>query len=176
MVMTHTDHIYGPIRAYSHGGQCCGVSHIMGFCCLPDEDVCETSPTSVYNDSNVHYNQEATKGRHFFPLNKETCEDRLASIIAKLKEMRSSGCIEVILADRYGDKWQCEIWGPILTEKHGFVEVSSFFNSNTDNRCRIYHLYYGQDEYADTAPDDEWYERPQCCEDSCGAPGCCCDC
>lgn len=102
----------------SHGGGCCGVSHIYNF---------NNTPTNYAGpDSYLPTHNPAHTGAKQF----ELC-------LQNIRRSRSSGMIEIVLLD-----YQDRNWKKIVTEA-GFEKVGTFINSNTSHRLNVYHYYYG---------------------------------
>lgn len=105
-------------RWTNHGGHCCGVSHMYGF----------------DYDPNGHYTgmSRAAGGdpRH-------TGEAQFKLAVQNCRNSRAAGMIEIVLKRSQENQWK-----KIITEA-GFEKVAEFTNSNTNNKLRVYHYYYG---------------------------------
>ena len=108
----------------NHGGGCCGMSHLSSF--------------GATLTGNWYTHIDGGERRL------EYVED-VANDLVKLVRTRSqrrTGCAEVVLTD---DQMTQDdyLWHKALL-KAGFVRVTRFLNSNSDNYCNIYHGPYGQ--------------------------------
>jgi hypothetical protein len=145
------------LRISFHAGLCCAVKHIHGFHLPPDWELAAEPDKDMLTNS---YDEELTPdlngddiyskwNPYYGELPAETMEDRLKRLVKFITEEwrgnYSSGVIEVILTPEQFDVDNGSGWGPVL-DTMGFVTVHDVINSNTDDLCRIYHLYYGQPE------------------------------
>ena len=158
----------------SHGGSCCGISHVSGFrgegpealeptlvkwsdrkrtlaeirmmCYIPED--CPVYAAQAlfqnYRNAMVSQNHGVLKGRP-----RETSGQRLKAYLRDIAAGRSAGTVEAVLADyrTLNDRSnQYKTWEPFLLEL-GFVEVHSFVNSNTSNTVHVYHFAYDKDSW-----------------------------
>lgn len=144
-----------------HGGGCCGINHIRNlsapsFILNEEEFKTGATPSAGWTTRGAPVAFHTTRP-------KETCLERFDAFIELVKQARTSGAIEVVLADATYDpaseqeETRYELWHDLLEER-GFVEVLSFWNSNSDNRCRVYYLVTGQELYEEASSDVETFE------------------
>ena len=131
------------MRISYHGGYCCGVKTIHGLGRDP-EHTCpfsqDKSPSqcldaqgrSTSSETNF-YNKAIADGQY-------TYEELFKEYLSFLEKARPKGIVEVCLSDyQRGYSNQLPKWTPVLN-KHGFKEVSSCKNSNSNNRVHVFHL------------------------------------
>lgn len=130
------------MNLYFHGGKCCGIKVIAGFPSLPTSNVNYLEKIAASN-ADADGENVSTK-RPFFHREapSETGKERFDRLIAYCEERRPKGLIEVVLTDYIWDKIHSN-WKTTLKSR-GFKKVSNFINSNSDNRCYVYHKIYGQ--------------------------------
>lgn len=132
------------LKRSSHGGFCCGMTHIYTFPFNPDslcgERKRETPEAWKKARSEnpfvgLVYNDYQPTGR---------AGDRLRNVIKEITEGdlnvslgRSKGIVEVVLT-----LGQVKEWEGLLTEL-GFVCVNTAKNSNSGNTINVYHLVTG---------------------------------
>lgn len=132
-----------PQRINFHGGKCCGVKIISGFYHSPSGFAGSIKETSV--SSNDFIGDHVSSMQNFFHLEapSETGKDRLDRFLRYLRVRRPKGLVEVVLQDYGGDEdgycSQVKNWEPILKSR-GFKKVGAYWNSNSGNRCHVYHL------------------------------------
>lgn len=181
-----------------HGGKCCGIKTIFGMNYDPDLNVgrlaaitydgtlhgIDAAGRTVSSEMNMYWGPE---------LPNQTGEERLKAYLAFLRQKRPSGLVEIALAETIYPSTSQARWFPVL-QALGFRCVARWKNSNSTNWCSVWHLvmFNGVDQDSlgvttenliidqgepevEPGPDDETGED-RCCNDSCGAPGCCCDC
>lgn len=113
---------YSPTLS-AHGGGCCGISHIHGF-----------------GGSGAISKRNGSSG----PKNADEAEARIRFLISKYwkdtgrrLDDKKSRLYEIVLKTS-----QCKQWQPII-ERIGFVKVTDFLNTNSNNRCHVFHLAIG---------------------------------
>lgn len=138
-----------------HGGLVCGIKHVRGFVYAPSAVHKETQkhPLSA-NEIQCDYKELAVKSDVPFinqDIPQETYLERLDRLIEAVKNLRQSGCIEIVLAegkdiptttsyDGFVDQYKS--WAPKL-RKRGFKKVSKFFNGCTSRTLHVFHKTYG---------------------------------
>lgn len=129
-----------------HGGQCCGIKVIYGFSSNPREVLGKVvanpiSSVQAYSLQNKD-RRGATVSSDLNPCLKDfpaqTGIERLDALVEWVKEWRPEGIIEITLTDAYQKKWY-----PLLKSRK-FKQVAKFYNSNSGNIVRIFHLIYGE--------------------------------
>ena len=101
------------MRVQEHGGECCGVTHILGF-----------------HENNGFYGYPTTP-EGLVALIRDDLEDGDYDYDPDHPLM--GHLFEAILTDRQPAKYH-----KMLTD-YGFKEVNAFKNSNSGNVCRVYH-------------------------------------
>lgn len=132
------------MQLVAHGGGCCGINHIYGFGMNPDGLV-----------SKLEENGIPTGRVMFHEIPEEKAVERLHRYLEFIDENECAGVVEVTLvanvehgdcdcpdcrkgSNDNGDKSQSDIWEPVIIPL-GFVNVTEFFNPNSDNTVRVYH-------------------------------------
>jgi len=131
----------------SHAGRCCGIKNIYGMygpsATLQERDahkdglnLSDTLPGNGRFDKDFFTDAAPT----------ETYLQRFDRILAFCKKNRPSHCLEVVLANiNIYEGSTCvkqdDTWGPLLKER-GFKKVSTFTNSNSNHKVKVYHLTY----------------------------------
>ncbi len=117
-----------------HGGNCCGVKTIKGFCLPPSCDL-DALKKLAKEDRDAH-GWAVQSDKPFFdegaPV--ETAKARFDRYIDFLKRRRPEGLVECYLIS---SQW-CN-WDKVLID-HGFEVDKEFKNSNTGNMIRRYSL------------------------------------
>jgi hypothetical protein len=122
---------------YLHGGKCCGIKHIFGLGHGPDSYADEKGESPAPPDeARGFYNSPYDFYTPAAPYEKTI--DRLDRYLAYIKEKRPEGVVEVVISD-----YQFLHWREPLLER-GFRLVTTFRNSNSKNKCEIYHLVTGE--------------------------------
>lgn len=125
--------IEGLLRS-SHGGCCCGMTHIWNF---------PSSPTVVMEARTAYDADEWAKyltatPQHSIIYNeahpKQTAVERLDEIIERITDNRANGIIEAVLVSEQLPYWQKTL------EERGFKIVNAHLNSNSSNRLSVFHL------------------------------------
>jgi hypothetical protein len=136
----------------SHGGWCCGMTHIHGFPTRPSDTMsAQTRLTSQQVTArNIASPVYSLRRNHGFP--EQTALARLKEIIRGIEEgtpqdltdvyvyqaARPMGCIEVVLTNN-----QCQYWQDTLLTL-GFRIVNTFVNSNSTRRIKVFHRNSGE--------------------------------
>jgi hypothetical protein len=134
------------MRLYHHGGKCCGIKIIEGFGINPTGNVDPNHDTNPVPDVRGMINSVTDgtlpcMGKEFFldEAPRETYIQRLDRLINFAIKKRSGGLLEAVLATASCPCCnQVAVWGPILEER-GFTPVTTFYNSNSGNKCTVYH-------------------------------------
>lgn len=139
------------MKIQTHGGRCCGIKTIHGF---HDRPACPIGPKKAQkfvNDTDVCGNSVSKHYNWYRPARpRETYGQRFDEYIRYIKEKRPAGLIEVTLLEyQLGDGWRSYL------DKHGFKQVSEFFNSNSYDTVYVFHLVYGLD-LRDEEPYDDY--------------------
>ena len=142
------------IRCVADGGSCCGLRHIYNFGNKPEYRI-PAYKTAKYGGSHGNRDHDAIKVE--FPA--QTCKERLASVLEKLRKTEFYGIVQVTLVDGYAGEgsnkrdpkgrvqaqyltpgwYNQRKWFPILQD-HGFRVVNRWFNSNSGNYVKCFQL------------------------------------
>jgi hypothetical protein len=141
-----------------HGGNCCGIKHIHGLLNSPDYMVDERELDSLDPFFNEKYELPPNGSKQtpcYESRPRETAEERLRFYIDWLEKNRPFSLVEVTLAP-----YQKLEWHKTLLDI-GFVEVTTFLNSNSGCHITVYHLKIEKPEYYDPEEDDEYQEEEE---------------
>lgn len=125
--------IEGLLRS-SHGGSCCGMTHIWNF---------PSSPTVVLAARTAYDEDAWTKYRAAIPghglvyndaFPEQTAVKRLDEILSRITMDRIHGIIEAVLIQAQLPYWQKTL------EERGFKIVNAYTNSNSYNLLSVFHL------------------------------------
>ena len=139
-----------------HGGSCCGIKTIcgLGFAdynygagplgeAVKVEAPYKMEPAHVGKGNNNSLDH-LYQGKEFFHGNapEETRLERLDRYLDFCRKTRPGGLVEIVLASHSGDPDYNQLRGPWpkLLRERGFRAVTSFVNSNSKNKCVVYHL------------------------------------
>lgn len=141
----------GYIIAITHGGYCCGMTHLYHFPTYPNTPL--PARTQLEGAAlTEHYRIFPHHVRHVSDTRPaETAEERFRAIVGLIPSpistpgqtyaCRPSGIIEVVLT-AIGGHGTAENWRPLLTEL-GFKEVNQHRNSNSGRMLHVFHLNTG---------------------------------
>lgn len=143
------------LKVQVHGGRCCGIKSIHGFHGAPTWNVEPKKSQKFINETDI-YGRSVSSGYNWYRSKrpKETYLERFEEYIQYIKENRPAGLIEITMTQAqldgsdYDDDCYENVeiaWEPVLL-KHGFKQVSRFFNSNSYNDVYVYHLVYNTKE------------------------------
>ncbi len=165
-------------RVTRHGGLVCGCKHIQGFHRYGPSAKMEKRDPSLFYQRDLHgevtrallpgYTNDLFVGNtsdNKWP--EETGEERLKRIVLRLKQSWRGHRIEAVLkAGRYPEdtekmtpkqiteRWGASgqiLWEPLLLEL-GFIRVGpQFYNSNSGNWLRTYHLFITPEMHAEAS-------------------------
>lgn len=129
-----------------HGGKCCGIKTIYGFNSDPYQVLSPVAEQSLRpHDAYILQRKDVTGSdvsSNLYPCLKafprQTGIERLDALVEWVKEWRPEGVIEITLTDAWQKKWY-----PLLKVRK-FKQVAKFYNSNSGNIVRIFHLTYGE--------------------------------
>lgn len=102
-----------------HGGGCCGISHIYGFSGFR------------WSSSNNPRNSEDAERRVRFLISKYWADS------GRRLDDRKNRLYEAVLRESQREEWE-----PVLLAV-GFELVTDFLNTNSGNRCYVYHYAMG---------------------------------
>jgi hypothetical protein len=125
---------YFGLEIDSHGGHCCGVTHLSHF---------PTTPAGTTDVQRIAYIRQGIE-EVLDDQDIESCDpDECASLCAgceSFEDKRKSHrhCIEVVITTAQAREWR----GPLETV--GFKEVYSFHNSNSNNACHVFMFTTGE--------------------------------
>lgn len=146
---------------YFHGGMCCGIKTIAGFCGHTNSNEYHR-PAQKFRSNDTNGDDVSTE-RPFFTdeAPKEPAIQRLDRLIAFCKKYRPKGAIEIVLMRTQYNTFQIGAWEQIILER-GFKQyVPEFENSNSGNFLRIYHLITTEEKgTSDPYDEDDEYDDP----------------
>lgn len=143
------------MQLINHGGHCCGVKHLRGFG-NPQEKSLEIllvaqRGVDLVFDGKRYVSKDNPERDHISletRITEKTREQAFDDAVSEFQKRDpekdngrfKGGILEVILTDKFFEN----IYGKFWTDKlktAGFVLVSRFLNTNSNNVCNVFHLY-----------------------------------